>query len=101
MIIVSRDEEELEKSSFGRISGILFSGSRENSLGTRLAYRVHQLLQLSAVSTHERGLLVIFHCTDPLASSPCSFKVASTKFFGARVFKKNFYFDDVTENKGF
>ena len=90
MIIVSRDEEELEKSSFGRISGILFSGSRENSLGTRLAYRVHQLLQLSAVSTHERGLLVIFHCTDPLASSPCSFKVALQSFLAREYLKRIF-----------
>ena len=55
MIIVARDEEEFEKLSFGRISCILFPRSRGNSLGTRPAYRVHQFLQLSAVSTRERG----------------------------------------------
>ena len=49
MLIVSRDEEELEKSSFGRTL-------KEKSLGTRLEYRLLMLLlQLSAVSIHERG----------------------------------------------
>ena len=33
---------------------------------------VELLLQLSAVLTHKRGLLVTFHCIDPLASSACS-----------------------------
>ena len=48
MLIVSRDEEELEKSSFGRTS--------KESLGTRLEYRLLiLLLQLSTVSIHERG----------------------------------------------
>ena len=37
MIMSSRDEEELEKSSFERTSCTLFPGSKEKSLGTRLA----------------------------------------------------------------
>ena len=38
MIIVSRDEEELEKSSFRRTSCILIPEAKEKSLGTRLPY---------------------------------------------------------------
>ena len=51
MIIVSRDEEELEKSSFGRTSCAMFPGSKEKSLGTRLAYR----LLIMAVTTITSG----------------------------------------------
>ena len=40
MIIVSRDEEELEKSSFERTSCTLIPGSKEKSLETRLAYQL-------------------------------------------------------------
>ena len=37
MLIVSRDEEELEKSSFEQTSCTFIPGSKEKSLGTRLA----------------------------------------------------------------
>ena len=37
MIIASRDVEELEKSSFERTSCTLSPGSKEKSLGARLA----------------------------------------------------------------
>ena len=40
MIIVSRDGEELEKSSFERTSCTLIPGSKEKSLGTRLTYQL-------------------------------------------------------------